>query len=137
MHPLGQHHCKILPRSPRPLCLHRGCASELATAHPESLLAAPQKEQNVFVPQTPACCRPGFTASEEQAGCAVPLAYHPYHKGEKLSLAASSQSQNRSVRRPILVCIRACAMKDQRQGGNVLADKAIESFDTTATIALQ
>lgn len=92
MHPLGQHHCKILPRSPRPLCLHRECASELATAHTESLLAAPQKEQNVFVPQTPACCHPSFTASEAQAGWAVPLPPHPYHKGEKLSLAASAVS---------------------------------------------
>ena len=67
----------------------------------------------------------------------VPLPHHPYHEGEKLSLAASAQTQNRSVRRHIFVYIRACAMNDQRDGGNVLADKDIESFNTTATIALQ
>lgn len=75
--------------------------------------------------------------SKGGAGCAVPQLQHPYHKGENLSLAASAQPQNKSMRRHIFVCISACAMDDQRDGRNVLAGKDVECFNTTATTALQ
>lgn len=67
------------------------------------------------------CC-PGFPVSKEQAARPVPLSHQPYLSGKKLSLSASAQPPNWNVRRHILY-IRACAMEEQRHGGNVLADK--------------
>lgn len=105
VHPLGQHHCKILPHSPRLLCLQWGCTSEFAYIHTESLLTAPQKElstsgptgQNTSVPQVPVCCCSGFAASEKQAGWAVSLPHHLYCKGKNLSLAVSTHPWNRAL----------------------------------------
>lgn len=67
------------------------------------------------------CC-PGFPVSKEQAARPVPLSHQPYLSGKKLSLSASAQPPNWNMRRHILY-IRACAMEEQRHGGNVLADK--------------
>lgn len=72
------------------------------------------------------CC-PCFPVSKEQAARPVPLSHQPYLSGEKLSLSASAQPPNWNVRRHILY-IRACAMEEQRHGGNVLADKVHTSL---------
>lgn len=72
------------------------------------------------------CC-PGFSVSKEQAARPVPLSHQPYLSGKKLSLSASAQPPNWNMRRHILY-IRACAMEEQRHGGNVLADKVHTSL---------